>query len=120
MTHVACESKLRSVVRPSMPRKLGGNRAYGRVLPPGLSTHSVQELNVGTVRVENQRFVFTFFVVRVLFQQRLFLILKAINDNHDLLMRARLFGGTGCEFSVLKLSVVDRVKRFQDGTLQIQ
>ena len=37
MAHVACESKLRSccvVIHASMPRKLGGNRACGRVLCP--------------------------------------------------------------------------------------
>ena len=78
MTHVAWESKLRSVidnlyfksviilhskhempglladykivVRSSMPRKLGGVRAYIRV---GLLTHLVQELNVGTVHLKN-------------------------------------------------------------------
>ena len=32
-----------------MHRKLGGNRGYGRVLCPGLHTHLMQELNVGTV-----------------------------------------------------------------------
>ena len=31
MTHVDCESKLRSVVRSTMPSKLDGNRACGRV-----------------------------------------------------------------------------------------
>ena len=36
MTHVACESTLRSVVRSSMPRKLDGNRVCGRVLCPVL------------------------------------------------------------------------------------
>ena len=39
MTYVACDSKLRSVVRfsmhPSMPRKLGANRACSRDLYPG-------------------------------------------------------------------------------------
>ena len=37
MTHVACESKLLSFVRSSMPRKRGGNRVCGRVLCPGSS-----------------------------------------------------------------------------------
>ena len=32
-----------------MSRKLGGDRACGRELCPGLATHLVQELNVGTV-----------------------------------------------------------------------
>ena len=34
MTHVACESKLRSIVRSSMHRKLGRNRVCGRSLCP--------------------------------------------------------------------------------------
>ena len=46
---VSCESKLHSVVRSSMPRKLGGNEACGRVFCPGCHTYLVQELNVGIV-----------------------------------------------------------------------
>ena len=34
MTHVAYESKARSVVRSSMPKKLGGNQACGCILCP--------------------------------------------------------------------------------------
>ena len=34
MTHVTCESKLRSIVRSSMHRKLGRNRVCGRLLCP--------------------------------------------------------------------------------------
>ena len=49
MTHVACELKGRIVVRSSMPRKLGDDRACVRVLWPGLPTRLVQELNVVTV-----------------------------------------------------------------------
>ena len=37
------------VIYASMPRKLDGNRAFGRVLCRVLSTHLVQELNVDTV-----------------------------------------------------------------------
>ena len=51
MTHEACESKLRSVVRSSIPRKLGGNRAC---IMSGLPANLVQELNVGTVHVHTQ------------------------------------------------------------------
>ena len=45
MTHIAFESNLLSIVRSSMPRKLGSNLAYGRVF-------LVQELNVGTVALD--------------------------------------------------------------------
>ena len=52
MNHVTCISKLRSVVRfihSYMPRKLAGNRAFGRVFVRGLPMHLVQELNVSSV-----------------------------------------------------------------------
>ena len=35
MAHVACRSKVCSVVRSSMPKILGGNQACGRLLCPG-------------------------------------------------------------------------------------
>ena len=51
MTHEACESKLRSVVRSSMhpyPGK-GWQSGVRSCIMPGLPANLVQELNVGTV-----------------------------------------------------------------------
>ena len=48
MTHVAFESELRSVARSSMHPGPGNWVSIGCIMP-GLPTHLVQELNVGTV-----------------------------------------------------------------------
>ena len=37
------------VIHASMPSKLGGDQACGSCIMPGLPTHLVQELNIGTV-----------------------------------------------------------------------
>ena len=51
MTRVACESKLRSVVRSSMHPFSGNWMAVGHMVVyyAGLGTHLLQELNDGTV-----------------------------------------------------------------------
>ena len=40
LTHVACDSKLLSVVRSSMPRKVGGNQGYSCVLCCAQAAHA--------------------------------------------------------------------------------
>ena len=53
MTHVACKSKLRSVVRSGHPcihaQETGCQLGVQSCIMPGLPMHFVQELNVGTV-----------------------------------------------------------------------
>ena len=51
MTHVACESKLRSVVRHSCihAQETGWQSGMCSYILPGLPTYLVQELNVGIV-----------------------------------------------------------------------
>ena len=53
LTHVACDSKLLSVVRSSMPRKVGGNQGYSCVLCCAQAAHAFNAgINVGTVHLE--------------------------------------------------------------------
>ena len=40
LTHVACDSKLLSVVRSSMSRKVGGNKGYSCVLCCAQAAHA--------------------------------------------------------------------------------
>ena len=51
MDHVACESKLRSVLRSSIAQETGRHSGVRSCIMPGAAHgHTVQELDVGTVR----------------------------------------------------------------------
>ena len=60
MTHVACESKLRSVVRSRASGRINaqGTEWHSGVrscIKPGLPTYLVQELKAGTVLVKKSK-----------------------------------------------------------------